>query len=122
MDIFYVFFGAGLGGVLRYFFVYIAGSKIVSQLPIGIILANMIGCFLGGIILFCCTKHYFSEKIFLFFVTGFLGGFTTFSAFGIETIALFQKNEIGLAFANIVLSFSSVLMTYLGYLLAKIGH
>lgn len=98
--------GAGgfLGSVLR----YLAGGVIQAaarnvHFPWGTLAVNTVGClligFLGGA---AETRHVLSHEQRLFLITGFLGGFTTFSAYGFETYFLVRVGEPGLAAANAV--------------------
>ena len=118
MNIMYVFLGAGIGGVLRYT-ISLLCNKTTATLPFGTILVNIAGCFLAGAVLFFFAKNNLQENLKLFLVIGLLGGFTTFSAFGMETVSLLQNNQIGLAATNILLSFSGLFFTYAGYMLAQ---
>ena len=118
MNILYVFLGAGIGGVLRYL-ISLQLNKPTAALPVGTILVNILGCFIAGLLLCFALKNNLQENLRLFFIVGILGGFTTFSAFGMETISLLQNNHVGLATTNILLSLSGLLFTYTGYLLAQ---
>ena len=87
--------GSFAGGALRYI-LSVGLSKLGRLLafPIGIMLINILGCFLIGIL-----YGYFKSKattdpvLPLLLMTGVLGGFTTFSTFSFETIQLLQQNE-----------------------------
>ncbi|MAN59956.1 MAG: fluoride efflux transporter CrcB [Flavobacteriaceae bacterium] len=85
-----VFLGGGLGSTLR----YLLGKYINSQtaiLPWGTFAANILGCFIIGILFGWALKSItFPETTLLFLATGFCGGFTTFSAFAYEN-QLFLK-------------------------------
>ena len=87
--------GSFAGGVLRY--ILSVGLSKLGRLwafPIGIMLINILGCFLIGVL-----YGYFKSKattdpvLPLLLMTGVLGGFTTFSTFSFETIQLLQQNE-----------------------------
>jgi len=118
MNILYVFLGAGIGGILRYWIILLA-NKINCQLPLGTITVNMLGCFFAGIVLFFVLSDFFSQTVSIFFIVGILGGFTTFSAFSIETFMFFQKGQMFLMLCNILISFGNIFMTYLGYLFTQ---
>ena len=87
--------GSFAGGVLRYI-LSVGLSKLgrLWAVPIGIMLINILGCFLIGVL-----YGYFKSKattdpvLPLLLMTGVLGGFTTFSTFSFETIQLLQQNE-----------------------------
>ncbi|WP_129775114.1 fluoride efflux transporter CrcB [Peristeroidobacter soli] len=87
------------------------------RFPIGTLAVNVIGCFIAGLLAGMAVKQDFftpEERVFLF--TGILGGFTTFSAFGLETLLLFKRGEAGVAIANVVVSIVlGLLVAWLGY-------
>ena len=87
--------GSFAGGALRY--ILSVGLSKLGRLwafPIGIMIVNILGCFLIGVL-----YGYFKSKattdpvLPLLLMTGVLGGFTTFSTFSFETIQLLQQNE-----------------------------
>ena len=87
--------GSFAGGVLRY--ILSVGLSKLGRLwafPIGIMVINVLGCFLIGVL-----YGYFKSKattdpvLPLLLMTGVLGGFTTFSTFSFETVQLLQQNE-----------------------------
>ncbi|ESU25095.1 crcB protein [Flavobacterium enshiense DK69] len=68
-------------------------------------MANILGCFLIGLFLGLLEKHDVAHPNLKFFlITGFCGGYTTFSTFSSENISLFQANQYGTAFLYIGLS------------------
>lgn len=95
-------FGAALGGVARYLIATTITMRVAGRFPWGTFIVNITGCFLIGLI-----ATYLSERVAsplpwsLFLVTGILGGYTTFSAFGWETVQLTRQGEPLLAFANV---------------------
>lgn len=99
----------GLGGALgamarvgvgRLFPVHLAGS-----IPLQMLAVNVIGCFLMGILSSWVAYHSGAGLALRYFlVSGFLGGFTTFSAFALEGSLLLQKHQYGSAALYIILS------------------
>ena len=87
-EIWYVGIGGFLGSVLRYginLFSY--RSYPIQLIPYGTLFINCLGCFLAGISVALLKKYNLNiESLNLFLITGFLGAFTTFSAFGNESI------------------------------------
>jgi fluoride exporter len=73
--------------------------------PVGTFTVNVLGCFLAGILLGVAARFdAFSSDVRLFLFTGVLGGFTTFSAFGIETVALLRRESYTTALLYVLLS------------------
>jgi len=111
-----VFLGGGLGSALRFG----VGKLLISstsKFPTATFLVNMMGCLLIGLLIAFFSK---SENNFykLLLVTGFCGGFTTFSTFSNETILLLKNNQTVLAVIYILSSLIvGLLATFLGYLL-----
>jgi CrcB protein len=111
-----VFIGGGFGSVLRFGVGKLFISSM-SKFPMATFLVNIIGCFLIGLLLAYFSK---SENSFykLLLVTGFCGGFTTFSTFSNETILLLKNNQITLALVYIISSLLlGLIATFIGYLL-----
>jgi len=93
-----VFLGAGLGGALRHGVNLAAANLWGTAFPFGTLAVNVIGGIAMGVI-----GGYFaffgdaSQHWRLFLTTGVLGGFTTFSAFSLDAVLLWQRGELGLA-------------------------
>lgn len=75
-----------------------------AAFPVGIAAVNVLGCLAGGLLagLLASGRLQAGEMVRLFLVVGLLGGFTTFSAFGLDTVTLLRGNHTALALANIV--------------------
>jgi CrcB protein len=114
-NFFVVFIGAGMGGMLRYW-LQLSLNKAQYTLPMGTIVVNLLGCFAIGLICGICEVKLISKNLNALLIPGILGGFTTFSAFSIETIMIIQKNELLLAVTNILVSvIGGIAFAYLGY-------
>jgi len=95
--------GGGLGASLRFLTSHcIAGLLPDLKFPLGTFLINVIGCTCIGLVVGLSTKHEVSDTFRIFIVTGILGGFTTFSAFGLETVTLVRGGHFIDATAYIV--------------------
>jgi len=104
--------GGAIGSALRYFVVQVLPNN--NAFPFNILVINLIGSFLIGL-LYSVLKSANNEHLQLFLLTGLLGGFTTFSAFSLDNLKLFQEKEFILLFVNIVAS------TLGGFILAFVG-
>lgn len=98
--------GGAVGSLAR----YKVGSLVLhsfpnAKFPLGTFLINLLGCFVIGSVITLIEKvSYYNAEIRLLVITGFLGGFTTFSAFGAETLSLLREGEIFIAFLYASLS------------------
>lgn len=89
--------GGALGTICRYGVNVWAGHH-EAAIPFGTMTVNVIGSFLMGFLVFYFGNHEgFSPAFKLFFTTGFLGGFTTFSTYSIELAGLLLEGNLGLA-------------------------
>lgn len=122
LNYFYVMAGAALGGLLRYVVADLVQRNAKIIFPLGTLSVNVIGSFLlGFIIFFLGEREIISAEMRLFLTVGICGGFTTFSTFSYETLALLQESEFLYASLNIVLNIVlSLIAIYLAYLLSKI--
>ena len=90
--------GGALGSMARYGVVLALPS---SSFPVATLIVNVIGCFCIGMAMPAAARlEALSPELRLLVVVGFLGGFTTFSAFGNETVALLRSDG-GLALLNV---------------------
>lgn len=106
MVVFYLALACGLGALVRYFF---SRYNQDSILPIGTLIANLLGCFLIGL----CYNHIESKEVYSILATGFCGGLTTFSTLNDELQKLLSNKK---AF------YSYLLLTYLlGFLAIFLG-
>lgn len=87
------------------------------RFPTGTFAVNVMGCLIAGLLAGMAVKQdFFTPEARVFLFTGLLGGFTTFSAFGLETLLLFKRGEPGVAIANVVVSIVvGLLVAWLGY-------
>ena len=101
-NILLVAIGGGIGSALRYLTAVFIQRYFSSGFPLATLLVNVIGCFLIGILIGTFQRHQLTDSnLKWLLVTGFCGGFTTFSAFGIESIVLFEIGNQARAFLYI---------------------
>ena len=116
-----VFLGGGLGAALRHGVNRTAMHWWGTDFPLGTLLVNVIGSLAIGLLigLFAAFPGT-SQQLRLFLVTGLLGGFTTFSAFSLDALTLWQRGEIALWLlyvgGSVVLS---LLAAALGYVVSE---
>ncbi len=107
----------GLGGAAGSIVRYLLQRRFNDTLmPYGTLSVNFIGCFLIGILAGLLIRHHTSQTLVLLLMTGFCGGFTTLSAFSLESLHLLQQNRIAIFFlyaaSTIILGLAA---TFIGY-------
>jgi CrcB protein len=114
---------AGLiGTVLRYWLSDVVAKQYGETLPWGTLAVNLIGCLAAGVLFGLIEERFLlNGTVRAVILIGFLGGFTTFSAYGLQTFALLRDGEIGLALLNMVSSnVLGVFMVWVGYVLSRV--
>ena len=98
-------FGGFIGTCLRFLTGKLAHVITVSAFPWGTFAVNIIGSFVIGIFFGLAEKtHLISPSMNVFLITGFCGGFTTFSTFSLDTFNLYHTGDLMLAGLNILLN------------------
>ncbi|MDQ2937092.1 MAG: fluoride efflux transporter CrcB [Acidobacteriota bacterium] len=114
---------AGFAGtLLRYGLSGWIARRFGETFPLGTLIVNLVGCFLAGLLFYLLFDRYLvNQTIRIVLIIGLLGGFTTFSSFGLQTFTLLRDGEMGLALLNIAASnLGGLLMVWVGYSLARI--
>jgi len=97
--------GGGVGAALRYLVTGWAQKLVSGTFPVGTLTVNVAGCFAIGLLNYVLLGPLLvREELRLALVTGVLGGFTTFSSYGWETLALTNEGAWLAAGANLVLN------------------
>jgi CrcB protein len=113
---------AGLLGTLaRYALSGFIARRFGETFPTGTLVVNIVGCFLAGFLFYLMQERFLVNDIVrTAIMIGFLGGFTTFSSFGLQTFTLLRDGEMGLATMNVLVSNVVGLLTvWAGYSLAR---
>ncbi len=105
-EIVLVALGGAVGSAARYKVSgWVLHHTIDWRFPAGTFAVNVAGCLIAGVLAGLAEEYGFlSPNVRLLLFTGLLGGFTTFSAFGLETMFLLKRGDILVAGSNIVLS------------------
>ncbi|MEZ4985352.1 MAG: fluoride efflux transporter CrcB [Saprospiraceae bacterium] len=118
MAYFWIFIGGGAGSMARY-----ALSWHFNKLeawPWGTLLANSLSCILLGILTALLSRQLLSIEMRLLLITGFCGGFSTFSTFSNDILQMWKLNQQGMALAYMTISLlSGVAALVLGMKLAN---
>ena len=110
--------GGALGSVGRYG-IGLALARF-SAFPVGTLLANVLGSLVIGLCVGVFDAEQRSRPTGLFLMVGFCGGFTTFSAFSLQTFELLEQQAWMKAGGNVILSVALCLLgTWLGFLLGQ---
>jgi CrcB protein len=111
-----VFLGAGIGGALRHG-VNVGSARLFGLgFPTGTLIVNVVGSFLMGLLAgYFLARPGVSQQARLFLTTGVLGGFTTFSAFSLDTALLMERHAYAMAAAYVAGSVvASILALFIG--------
>ena len=117
-----VFFGGGLGATLRHLVNVFCARCIGTGFPWGTFIINISGSTVMGLIAgYLAFKGEASQPWRLFLMTGVLGGYTTFSAFSLDAVLLYERGETGLALLYVL---GSVVLSIAGLVagLALVRH
>jgi CrcB protein len=116
-----VFAGGGIGASARYWLSGVVFRFLSADFPYGNLVVNITGCFAIGLLMTLMEERFLLEPMLRIFLTiGILGGFTTFSSFSYETIALLRDAEVLRASINILASvFGCLTATVLGIFVGR---
>lgn len=110
--------GGAFGSVTRYKLSgWVPHHTVSWRFPASTFVVNVAGCLVAGVLAALVARHdFFSADTRIMLFAGVLGGFTTFSAFGLETLLLLKRGEITVATCNVVLSvLAGLLALWLGF-------
>jgi len=110
-----------LGTLARYWLSGWADQRWGATFPIGTVIVNAAGCFVIGFLFHATEEKYLVDPVIRSAVlVGFLGGFTTFSSFAIQSFNLLRDGEIFMASANILISnIAGLILVWIGYAISR---
>jgi len=114
---------AGLvGTLLRYWLSGFVARKYGETFPWGTMAVNLLGCLVTGAVYFLSEDRFLvSPTVRTVILIGLLGGFTTFSSYGLQTFTLLRDGEFGLGILNMIASnVLGLFMVWIGYVLARV--
>jgi CrcB protein len=100
----FVFIGGGLGALLRYVSTQFISKTIATGFPAGTLFVNSIGALCIGFFYKTFETFTVPAELRLFIMTGFLGGYTTFSSYSLETVQCLSGGNIKGAVINILMN------------------
>lgn len=110
-----VVLGGGFGSIARYLLSYFLTKNNATHFPWATFIANSIGCLIIGLLFGYIQKNNLqNETLKLLLITGFCGGFTTFSTFSLENIQFIQNQNYNLA---IIYTLASILVGFLAVII-----
>jgi CrcB protein len=114
-------FAGFIGTLCRYWLSGLVARHYGETFPWGTLVVNVVGCFFAGSLFYLTEERFLvSPTLRTVILVGLLGGFTTFSSFGLQTFTLLREGEFALAALNVVLSnLLGFLMLWAGYSLVK---
>lgn len=114
--------GGSIGAAARYLVSTWAAERFGSDFPYGTLIVNVVGCFIIGAFMVLVTERVIANPYWrLLVAVGFLGGLTTFSSFGYETLKLVEDAQFQWAAYNILGNFIlGFFATWLGMTVARI--
>lgn len=111
-----------IGTLSRYWLSGVVARRYGETFPMGTLVVNLVGCFMVGLLFYLLQERFLvNQTVRTVILIGFLGGFTTFSSFGLQTFTLLQDGEFGLAALNILgANLIGLVLVWAGYTLARI--
>lgn len=113
--------GGAIGSVLRYSVSAVDYKLSKGIFPVSTLIVNLVGCLIIGFLWGLSERIIISPNIRNFIFIGLLGGFTTFSSFGLESFNLFRDGELRIAVINILANnLLGISLVFAGFSAARI--
>ena len=120
MTLVWVMLAGGLGSGARYLMGQWAVGRFGPSFPYGTLIVNLAGCFALGVVAQLASSTSWSPELRATIAIGFLGGFTTYSSFNHETLALVASGSAGVALLNVAVTLAGGFAAgWLGFIVAK---
>ncbi|MHB1457039.1 MAG: fluoride efflux transporter CrcB [Armatimonadota bacterium] len=120
MKIVFLLAGGAIGALTRYWVSLLSVRLFGTGFPTGTLIVNLAGCLLIGLVFGVGEQKGISPAFRLFFITGFLGALTTFSAYGLETVNNASNGAMNIALINIALNnIGGLLLIKAGLMISK---
>ncbi len=117
----YISLGGMAGALLRYLASGMVNNIMGLSFPYGTFSVNMIGSLIIGLLWGLSDQLALSPNLRLFLFVGFLGSFTTFSTFALESMNYIRDNNAKVALANILISnLAGIVLVFLGFFLSRL--
>ncbi len=118
-----VMMGGGVGSLTRYGITLLSIKLFGIRFPWGTLIVNLTGCFLIGLSFALAERSsLMNPTVRLFFITGFLGGLTTFSTYGYESFNAIYMGNQWMAIANVLFNnVAGLFLVFLGFRLGSIS-
>ncbi len=120
--LFLIGIGSFIGGISRYVTQQFVQLHYPSSVPTGTLVVNVAGCFIIGVAYALTERgNLVSPELRMLLVTGFCGGFTTFSSFAYENFSLLRENDFFYSFLYLVMSLvGGILAVYAAIVLIRL--
>lgn len=104
MTLLWVMVAGAFGSGSRYLVGRWAMSALGLTFPYGTLIVNIVGCFALGMLAQLAASGVINSELRTIIAVGFIGGFTTYSSFNQDTIALFMSGAVGMAGLNVAVT------------------